>query len=97
MSIPTLCPFFSRKSKLLDFEGSAAMVFPKYVDDESVLSLWTLEGVCGKVSWTEKFDFELDYEMRYVVFCKLGVRQFVVLDNAGRYLSFDYKKKKTQN
>ncbi|KAL1802372.1 hypothetical protein ACET3Z_031019 [Daucus carota] len=40
--------FVQRKgSAVLDFEGSVAMVFDSVV--------WTLDDVCGKVSWTKRF------------------------------------------
>ncbi|KAK1354619.1 hypothetical protein POM88_047875 [Heracleum sosnowskyi] len=95
---PYSLPYTRRKSCLLDFEGSAAMVFSESVRDESVLSLWTLDYVCGEVlSRTKKFNLELDCKMHYRVISYLGVGQFVVKDDSGVYSVYDNKKKERRN
>ena len=44
--------------------------------DESVLSLWALDGVCG--SWTKMYNLENDLELDRV-YLYLGAEQFVGL------------------
>lgn len=56
-------PYTRRRSCLLDFEGSVAMVFSESDSDESVLSLWTLDYTCGKVSWTKTVQSRVDFKM----------------------------------
>lgn len=80
------------KSNVLDFEGSVAMVFESACD-ESVLSLWTLDGVCG--IWTKKFNLETDLELDRV-YLYLGAEQFVGLNFVFGYKFYDYRKKTTK-
>ncbi|KAK1354441.1 hypothetical protein POM88_047697 [Heracleum sosnowskyi] len=54
--IPT---FMVRYSDILDFEGSVAAIFGS-VSEGSEISLWTLDNIDGKVSWTKKFNIALD-------------------------------------
>nr|XP_017240179.1 PREDICTED: putative F-box protein At4g09190 [Daucus carota subsp. sativus] len=79
------------KSNVLDFEGSAAMVFEAV--DGSVLSLWTLDNVCDdKVAWTKKFNFEADVKIDWVCLY-WGAGQFVAKNDEGLIFFYDYKKK----
>ncbi|XP_017225960.1 putative F-box protein At3g16210 [Daucus carota subsp. sativus] len=51
--------FVQRKgSSVLDFEGSVAMVFDSVV--------WTLDDVCGKVSWTKRFSVK-EYDSAIII------------------------------
>lgn len=70
----------TRMSQVLDYEGSAAMIFKEYDDHGSVLNLWTLDK-----SWTRRFNLEADLKVLWV-FLYLGVGQFVVGDNNGEIL-----------
>ncbi|KAK1354440.1 hypothetical protein POM88_047696 [Heracleum sosnowskyi] len=45
-------------SDILDFEGSVAVIFRSVEYESSVISLWTLDDIQGKVSWTKKFDLD---------------------------------------
>ncbi|KAL1826133.1 hypothetical protein ACET3Z_012911 [Daucus carota] len=77
-------------SDVLDFEGSAAVIF-KAVDG-SGLSLWTLDDVCDdKVAWTKKFNIEGDVKIDRV-YIYLGAGQFVAKADDG-HIFYDYKKK----
>ncbi|KAL1806511.1 hypothetical protein ACET3Z_029579 [Daucus carota] len=49
-----------KKSKILDFEGSLAMVYESAAGDESVLSLWMLDDAG---LWIKKFNLEMDLEL----------------------------------
>ena len=67
-----------RRSSLLEFEGSVAKIYEESSgDDETVLSLWTLDGDCGNGSWTKQFNFEDNIKNDHVTLY-LGDGQFVV-------------------
>ncbi|KAK1392728.1 hypothetical protein POM88_011784 [Heracleum sosnowskyi] len=83
-----------RKLHVLEFEGSVAMVFVS-VSEEPVLSLWTLDDVCGNVSWIKKFNLEADLRIDRLVLY-LGVGQFVAFNSDIGYIFYDYKKKETR-
>ena len=78
------------KSNVLDFEGSAAMIFESV--DGLVLSLWTLDNVCeDRVCWTKKFNIGACMKIDWV-FLYLGDGEFVVKSD-GEKIFYDYKKK----
>ncbi|KAK1354098.1 hypothetical protein POM88_047354 [Heracleum sosnowskyi] len=87
-----------RKSRIFEIDGSVAMIDRKNVKDEgSVPSLWMLEDVGGRLSWTEKFDLNIIHEKDYAVPClNLGVGQYVALNDDG-YLYYDYGSGKEVN
>ncbi|KAK1379984.1 hypothetical protein POM88_026728 [Heracleum sosnowskyi] len=74
--------------------GLLAFDLHNEVFGEIVLSLWTLDDVCG--SWTKKFNLEIDFELNRV-FLYLGFEQFVGLNYVFGYKFYDYKKKATKN
>lgn len=87
----------TRKSNLLEFEGSAAVILES-LHDPSVLSIWTLNN--GNVSWTKQINLDLDFKIDRVVLY-LGAGQFVVAvpksdDNSG-YILYDFKKREVKN
>lgn len=83
-----------RKSNVLDFEGSVAMIVAS-VYDRSILSLWMLDDACGgKVSWTKKFNLETDLKIDRI-FLYLGVGHFVAESNL-RYIFYNHKIKDTK-
>lgn len=59
-------------SDILDFEGSVAMVF----ESVSGIDLWTLDDVCGHVSWTKSFSIENDSQTEIWLQSYLGAGQF---------------------
>lgn len=74
-----------RKSDVLDFNGSVAMIFES-VCDGLVISLWTLDDVCGKVFWVKKFNLEVVQGLSWIAL-HLGVGQYVAQYNNGtRYV-----------
>ncbi|KAK1382678.1 hypothetical protein POM88_020413 [Heracleum sosnowskyi] len=84
-----------KMSGVLDFNGSAAMIIQS-VSDVSVLSLWTLDNVCGMVSWVKKFNLDVVPGISWIAL-HLGCGQFV--SRYGRlfdavYCFHDYKRKK---
>ncbi|KAK1394382.1 hypothetical protein POM88_013439 [Heracleum sosnowskyi] len=81
---PSLFP----KSNVLDYDGYATMVFES--TDGSV-SLYKLDDVCAKVSWTKMFNLEADFEIIWVS-NYLGNGQFVVI-NPHSFCIYDYKKR----
>lgn len=99
-----LVPFPSsvqrKRSDVLDFEGSLAMVFESGPGFD--VDLWTLDHVSGKLSWTKKFSFDSgfdDSETEIWLSCYLGAGQFYgtkFLDgNCFLYeILYDYEKKK---
>ncbi|KAK1382679.1 hypothetical protein POM88_020414 [Heracleum sosnowskyi] len=83
-----------RKSDVLDYNGSVAMIFESV--DGSVLSLWTLNDDCSKVSWVKKFNFDVVPGISWIAL-HLGGGEFVAqFDNGARYVFYDYRKKKTK-
>lgn len=95
----------NEKSNVLEFQGSAAMIFESYHDGSSVLSLWTLDNVCGNVSWTNKTNLEVDLKIDLVVL-HLGSGQFIVaedydkfpnsFDKYSGYFLYDHKKREVK-
>ncbi|KAK1398999.1 hypothetical protein POM88_008862 [Heracleum sosnowskyi] len=64
-----------RRSNVLDFEGSVAMVF----ESGTGVDLWTLYNVSDKVSWTKKVSIEYgldDPDTEIWLSCYLGAKQF---------------------
>lgn len=47
-----------KRSDIMDFEGSVAMVF----ESTPGVDLWTLDNVSGKLSWTKKFSIEYELD-----------------------------------
>lgn len=100
-----LVPFpsciFRKRSQLLDFEGSVAVVFES-IGDGLGIDLWTLDSVSGEVSWTRKFsiDDDADSESEICLSCYLGAGRFYGSQSVnGIYLHnvlYDYDKKETK-
>ncbi|KAK1375168.1 hypothetical protein POM88_031361 [Heracleum sosnowskyi] len=91
-----------KRSDVLDFEGSLAMVFES---GPGVVDLWTLDHVSKEVSWTKKFSFGNDLddlETKIWLSCYLGAGQFygtkLLNGNCFLYevLYYYEKKKETQ-
>ncbi|XP_017241709.1 F-box/kelch-repeat protein At3g23880-like [Daucus carota subsp. sativus] len=55
--VPLPCSV-SYYSKILDFEGSAGVIFES-IGERSEICLWTLDHIDGKISWTKKLNIEL--------------------------------------
>ncbi|XP_074352532.1 putative F-box protein At5g52610 [Apium graveolens] len=71
---PYPIPEYNGRSNVLEFEGSAAMIFESRYNGPV---LWQLENVNGDVSWTKKIKLEVDFKMdREVLY--LGAGRFVV-------------------
>lgn len=76
-----LVPFPScivrKRSHVLDFEGSVAIVFESICDGLGI-DLWTLVDVSGQLSWTKKFSVDTDAgpESEVCLSCYLGTGQF---------------------
>lgn len=73
--IPPL-PLQQRKSLVLDFEGSVAMIFTESANDGLVHSLWTLNDVLGNWSWTKEFNLDNSLNKIGVICLYLGDGQF---------------------
>ena len=80
-----------KKSKILNFEGSLAMVYES-AGDESVLSLWILDDVG---LWIKKFNLEMDLELDRM-YLYLGAQHFLGLNFVFGYKFHNYKKKTTK-
>ncbi|KAL1806512.1 hypothetical protein ACET3Z_029580 [Daucus carota] len=80
-----------KKSKILDFEGSVAMVYES-AGDESVLSLWMLDDVG---LWIKKFNLEMDLELDRT-YLYLGAQHFLGLNFVFGYKFYNYTKKTTK-
>ncbi|KAK1398871.1 hypothetical protein POM88_008734 [Heracleum sosnowskyi] len=94
---PSFC--HRKRSDLLEFQGSVAMVF----QTESGFDLWTLDDVVtGKVSWTKRFGIAVDSETELCLAKYLGGGQFfgqkLLLDkNIMLYnVLYNYQKKETR-
>ncbi|KAK1358309.1 hypothetical protein POM88_051565 [Heracleum sosnowskyi] len=71
-------------SRIFDVEGSVAMIFRSDPVKKSANSLWMLNDVCGKLSWTKKFDLDIIREKDYNVQCLyLGDEQYVTVNDVG--------------
>lgn len=93
---------YDRISSVLDFEGSVSMICDYWNDKgqvfNQVLSQWTLDDVCGKVTWTQKFNLEVDVLIIDRVLLYLGVGQFFAAtydDGKNIFYKYDYTKKET--
>ena len=80
-----------KKSKILDFEGSLAMVYES-AWDESVLSLWMLD---DDGLWIKKFNLEMDLELDRM-YLYLGAQHFLRLNFVFGYKFYNYRKKTTK-
>ncbi|XP_074325412.1 F-box protein CPR1-like [Apium graveolens] len=79
-------------SNVLDFEGHVTMAIKSR--DGSARSLFVLNDVCGKESWTKLFDLDVKIER---VYHYLGTREFIVRFVGERGLYFyDYKTRETK-
>ncbi|KAK1399676.1 hypothetical protein POM88_009539 [Heracleum sosnowskyi] len=81
-----------RNSLVLDFEGFVALIFNESTNDESVLSLWTLNDVLGNWSWTKEFNIDDSLKSIPVTRLYLGDGQFFAY-GGDEYIFHDYKKK----
>ncbi|KAK1357757.1 hypothetical protein POM88_051013 [Heracleum sosnowskyi] len=71
------------KSRIFEIEGYVAMIFRVEGSD----NVWMLDDVCGKLSWTKKFNLDIIHEKDYEVQCLyLGDEQYVTV-NDGRYIN----------
>ena len=52
--VPLPCSV-SYSSDILDFEGSAGVIFES-IGERSEICLWTIEHIDGKISWTKKLN-----------------------------------------
>ncbi|KAK1354445.1 hypothetical protein POM88_047701 [Heracleum sosnowskyi] len=59
-----------RYSEILDFEGSVAVVFGSG-GERSEISLWTLDNIHGKISWSKKFNI-VQNDMGWIYSCLGG-------------------------
>ncbi|KAK1398872.1 hypothetical protein POM88_008735 [Heracleum sosnowskyi] len=89
----------SKKSDVMDFKGSAAMVF----ESEFGVDVWTLDDVCGELSWTKKFSIaaDPDPEIEIRLSNYLGAGQFCGIKMLNSYIPlykvlYDYEKKETK-
>ncbi|KAK1372955.1 hypothetical protein POM88_029148 [Heracleum sosnowskyi] len=82
----------SKRSHVLDFEGFVDMIFNEGYG--SVYRLRTLDDVCGKVSWTKKFNIDIDLKMDQIALYLDG-QYIVVMDHCDGsvYYQHDFKKK----
>ncbi|KAK1398891.1 hypothetical protein POM88_008754 [Heracleum sosnowskyi] len=62
----------NKRSDVLDFKGSVAMVF----ESVSGIDLWTLDSCSGQMSWTKKFSVVADLETQIRLSSYLGAGQF---------------------
>ncbi|XP_074324238.1 F-box protein CPR1-like [Apium graveolens] len=81
--VPGKSPIYERNeprmSRLLNFEGSLAMIYAESIDvGESFYSLWTFDVDCGNVSWTKQFNIENRSEDDLVILY-LDDGQFIVV------------------
>ncbi|XP_074368365.1 F-box/kelch-repeat protein At3g23880-like [Apium graveolens] len=100
-----LVPFpsciYKKRSYVLDFEGSVAVVFES-IGDGLGTDLWTLSDVSGQLYWTKKFsvDPDADSESKICLSCYLGAGKFYGSKSInGMYLHnilYDCEKKETK-
>ncbi|XP_017239298.1 putative F-box protein At4g21240 [Daucus carota subsp. sativus] len=82
-----------KMSDLLDLQGSVAMI-RRSTDDESVPSLWLLDGDGGKLSWTKKCNLEGASDIQWIVsYWYSGY--FIGFDDDSGRIFYGYKKKET--
>ncbi|KAK1401896.1 hypothetical protein POM88_001501 [Heracleum sosnowskyi] len=89
----------TRKSSVLDFEGSVALVIESVSDgslDEKEVSLWTMEAVSDEVFWNKMFTFNADSEEIDWVFLYTGADKFFGRTELGTVL-YDFCKNVTTN
>ncbi|KAK1354191.1 hypothetical protein POM88_047447 [Heracleum sosnowskyi] len=93
----------SKKSNVMEYEGSAAMIFESY-HQGSVLSLWTLDYICDNVSWTKKINLKFNLKIDQIAL-HLGAGQFVAAeydtlpkssDKYSGHILYDHNKKETK-
>ncbi|KAL8127837.1 hypothetical protein AgCh_014976 [Apium graveolens] len=88
----------ARKSNVLNFEGSVAVVLKTVPDGslvEKELSLWTPIAVSGEVVWNKMFTFGTGSEEIDWLFLYFGANQFFGKTRLGEML-YDYRKKQTK-
>ncbi|XP_074363260.1 uncharacterized protein LOC141703729 [Apium graveolens] len=88
----------ARKSNVLNFEGSVAVVLKTVPDGslvEKELSLWTPIAVSGEVVWNKMFTFGTGSEEIDWLFLYSGANQFFGKTRLGEML-YDYRKKQTK-
>ncbi|KAK1358696.1 hypothetical protein POM88_043170 [Heracleum sosnowskyi] len=89
----------TRKSSVLDFEGSVAVVLESVAEgalDKKEVSLWTVESVSDEVFWNKIFTFDAGSEEIDWVFVYCGADKFVGNTSYGTVL-YDYRKKETKH
>ncbi|XP_017253830.1 F-box protein At2g43440-like isoform X2 [Daucus carota subsp. sativus] len=74
----------TKRSNVLDFEGSVAIVFEPDGDEQGIY-LWTLDDVSGRMQWTRNFRIHAYSESRLWLYCYLGAGDFY-----GKMASYDY-------
>ncbi|KAK1358701.1 hypothetical protein POM88_043175 [Heracleum sosnowskyi] len=89
----------TRKSSVLDYEGSVALVLETVVEgslDKKEVSLWTVESVSDEVFWNKIFTFDAGLKEIEWVFVYGGADKFVGDSRFGTVL-YDYRKKETKH
>lgn len=89
----------TRKSNVMDFEGSVAVVLESVRDgslDEKEVSLWTMEAVSDEVFWNKIFTFDAGLDGIGWVYLYSGANKFVGKTRLGQVL-YDYRKKETKS
>ncbi|KAK1398873.1 hypothetical protein POM88_008736 [Heracleum sosnowskyi] len=85
-----------KRSKIMEFQGCAAMVF----ESESGVALWTLDDVSAHNAWTKRFGIEVDSEWNMQLYCYLGAGQFygkILINQNDLYgILYDYEKRETK-
>lgn len=97
--IPFPSCIFRKRSHVMDFEGSVAIVVES-IGDGLGIDLWTLSDVSGQVSWTKRFGIDPDSESEIFLSCYLGAGKFYGSKSLdGIYLHnvlYNYEKKETK-
>lgn len=88
----------SKKSNVLDFKGSVAIVF----ESKFGVDLWTLDDGSGKLSWTKRFSIQADPDPEIEIRLSnyLGAGQFCGIKILNSYIFlykvlYDCEKKET--
>lgn len=89
----------TKKSNVLDFEGSVVVVLESVVDgslDKKEVSAGTVESVSDEVVWNKIFIFDAGSEEIDWVYVYCGADKFVGNTSCGTVL-YDYRKKETKH
>ncbi|KAK1358698.1 hypothetical protein POM88_043172 [Heracleum sosnowskyi] len=89
----------TRKSDVLDYEGSVAVVLETVVEgslDKKEVGLWTVDSVSDEIFWKKILTFDAGSEAIEWVFVYCGADKFVGNTRSGTVL-YDYMKKDTKH